>query len=304
MNQVVIALGMFDGVHLGHRELIQTAVAVARQNGDRSVVFTYENHPKELFCGSFDYVSTLQQRVLLFHELGIDKVDIVPFTIQLSGEAPRFFIQQLLTRYSNEISSIVCGYDYRFGKGAEGDQSTLTALGAEFGFNVIVIDPVLFEGKPCSSTRVRDAVRNGDMRRVCEMLQRPYIMSGTVVHNKSIGRTIGYPTANLVPDKQIIPRDGVYASALIYNHMIYPSVTNIGCNPTVGGKSRTIETHVLNAVLDLYGNHVSVLFFERLRDVIRFKSTAELSDQIERDVAEAQNIYRLHEKRVYKFTVL
>jgi riboflavin kinase/FMN adenylyltransferase len=107
-----------------------------------------------------------------------------------------------------------------------------------------------------------------------------------------------------VPDKQIIPLDGVYASALIYNHMIYPSVTNIGCNPTVGGKSRTIETHVLNAVLDLYGNHVSVLFFERLRDVIRFKSTAELSDQIERDVAEAQNIYRLHEKRVYKFTVL
>lgn len=304
MNQVVIALGMFDGVHLGHRELIQTAVAAARLNGDRSAVFTYINHPKELFCGSFDYVSTLQQRILLFHELGTDMVDTVPFTRELSCQTPRVFIQQLLTRYSNEVSSIVCGYDYRFGKGAEGDHNILTALGKEFGFHVIVIDPVLFEGEPCSSTRVRDAVRNGDMRRVCEMLQRPYIMSGIVVHNRSIGREIGYPTANLVSDKQIVPLDGVYASALIYDHKIYPSVTNIGCNPTVGGESRTIETHVLNTGLDLYGSHVSVLFFERLRDEIRFHSTAELSDQIERDTAEAQNIYRLHEKRVYKFTDL
>lgn len=304
MNQVVIALGMFDGVHLGHRELIQTTVAAARQNNDRSVVFTYENHPKELFCGSFDYVSTLQQRILLFHELGTDTVDTVPFTRELACQSPRSFVQFLLARYSSEISSIVCGYDYRFGKGAEGDHNILVALGKEFGFHVIVIDPVLFEGKPCSSTRVRDAIRTGDMKSAFKMLQRPYIMSGTVVHNRSIGRKIGYPTANLVADKQIIPLDGVYASALIHNHMIYPSVTNIGCNPTVGGIDRTIETHVLNANLDIYGSRVSILFFERLRDEMRFKSTTDLSDQIERDVAKAQNIYRLHEKRVYKFTDL
>ncbi len=134
-----------------------------------------------------------------------------------------------------------------------------------------------------------------------EMLQRPYILSGTVVHNRAIGKKIGFPTANLISDKQLLPFDGVYATAIVYLHNVYPSVTNIGWNPTVGGTTRTVETHILNTGLDLYGSRVSILFFERLREEFCFESTSELSKQIEKDIIKAQKIYSMNEKRVYKF---
>ena len=304
MDQFAIALGMFDGVHLGHRELIERTVSVARAEDDRSVVFTYENHPKHLFTGSFEYVSTLEQRRFLFTELGVDSVDTVPFTRDLASMTPHAFIEYLLARYDGKISTIVCGYDYRFGKDARGDRFTLTELAHKFGFRGIVIDPVLYQGEPCSSTRVRRAIRDGDMSAACDMLRRPYILSGTVVHHLSIGRQIGYPTANLIPQSQILPKDGVYATAIISDHTVFPSVTNIGCNPTVGGTERTIETHVLDKGLDLYGSNVSVLFFERLRDEILFDSITDLAIQIGKDTFMAQKIYTAREKSVYKFADL
>lgn len=304
MDQFAIALGMFDGVHIGHRALIKRTVAIAGAEGDRSVVFTYENHPKELFLGSFDYVSTLKQRRFLFSELGVDSVDTVPFTQDLSRMTPYAFIAFLMERYRGRISAIVCGYDYRFGKDAAGDRYTLTELAQEFGFRAAVIDPVLYEGKPVSSTRVRQAIRDGNMLAASDMLLRPYTLSGTIVHHQSIGRRIGYPTANLIPQSQILPKDGVYATALIFDHTVFPSVTNIGYNPTVGGTERTIETHVLDVGLDLYGSTVSVLFFERLREEIRFGSTADLALQIGKDTSAAQKIYMAHEKSVYKYAYL
>lgn len=304
MDLVTIALGMFDGVHLGHRELIKRTVDEARINGDRSVVFTYENHPKELFCGSFEYVSTLQQREFLIHTLGADSIDAVPFTWELSSMLPDEFIRFLNSRYHDRISAVVCGYDYRFGNNALGDHHTLSALGKKYGFRVIMIDPVLYNGIPCSSTRVRDEIRTGNMIDVCGMLDRPYILSGTVVHNRSIGKRIGYPTANMIPKNQILPKDGVYATAFISGHKIYPSVTNIGCNPTVGGIIRSVETHVINIEKNLYGRDVSVLFFERLRDEICFTTIEDLSHQIAHDASEAQKIYIQHEKSVYKFADL
>lgn len=304
MDQFVIALGMFDGVHLGHAELIRTAADEAEKNGDLSVVFTYKNHPKELFSGSFEYVSTLSQRELFFRQLGADRIDIVAFTRKLSELTPLAFAEYLLSRYNHRISTVVCGYDYRFGKNAEGDANVLKKLGLEYGFQVHVVDPVLYNGTPCSSTRVRTAIREGNLAEAGSMLGRPYILSGRVVHHRSIGRQIGYPTANIVPGCQIIPKDGVYATALISDHKIFPSVTNIGFNPTVGGTVRSIETHVLNAGLDLYGREISILFFERIRDEECFASVDELSVQIGKDAESAHKIYRQNEKSVYKYADL
>lgn len=304
MKQFVIALGMFDGVHLGHRALLARAAELARADGDTAVVFTYLNHPREVFSGSFDYVSTLEQRTVLCRSAGIDRIDAVPFTKAFSEQSPETFIQMLMARYNGRISTIVCGYDFRFGHAAKGDGALLRALGEQLGFHVEVLDPVLYLGEPCSSTRVREALKDGDLDAANAMLARPYLLTGPVVHNKALGRTFGYPTANVDPGKQILPKDGVYATALLWNGKLYPAVTNIGSNPTVGGERCTVETHVPDANLELYGKAVSILFLKRLRGEVRFRSTELLTEQIGRDVLQAKKVFAENEKSVYNFANL
>ncbi len=304
MKRFVLALGMFDGVHLGHRALLARAVELAHAGGGTAVAFTYLNHPRELFSGAFDYVSTPEQRAVLCRSVGIDRIDTVPFTKAFSEQSPESFVKMLITRYNDEISTIVCGYDFRFGHAAKGDGALLRALGEQLGFCVEVLDPVLYLGEPCSSTRVREALKDGDLDAANAMLARPYLLTGPVVHNKALGRTFGYPTANVDPGKQILPKDGVYATALLWNHRLYPAVTNIGSNPTVGGDRCTIETHVPDADLDLYGKTVSILFLKRLRGEVRFRSTDLLTEQIGKDTTEAKKVFRESEKSVYNFANL
>jgi riboflavin kinase/FMN adenylyltransferase len=304
MNQYVIALGMFDGVHLGHQELLNKTSQIARSNGDTSVVFTYRNHPRELFNGSFDYLTPLNQRVSLYRAIGIDRVDAVDFTQEFADQDPEAFLKWLSDRYDHKIGCIVCGYDYRFGKHAYGDQFTLQHIGSKMGFKLLIVPPVNYLGEPCSSTRVRNALKAGEIEIANEMLNRPYVICGKVIHNKAIGRKIGFPTANVHSGHQLLPADGVYATALKTGDSIYASVTNIGANPTVGGEFRTIETHVPDMEFNLYGLEVSVAILKRIRNEILFSGIDQLSEQISKDVEEAKKVYKENEKSVYKLTNL
>ena len=304
MNQYIIALGMFDGVHLGHQELLKKTSMTALENGDTSVVFTYTNHPRELFCGSFEYLTPLDQRSSLYKSFGIEKVDAVEFTAEFAARTPEAFIEWLMNRYERRIGCIVCGYDYRFGKNATGDSHVLEEIGKKMGFIAEVLPAVIYAGQPCSSTRIREALKTGDLDSANGMLGRPYAINGLVVHNKAIGRKIGFPTANIDPIHQLLPKDGVYATALKAGDRIYASVTNIGSNPTVGGEKRTIETHIPNFDSNLYGRNVTVFFMERLRNEICFPDVESLKKQIAEDTATAKKVYKENEKSVYKFSNL
>lgn len=299
MNRTVLALGMFDGVHIGHRALLARAAALAGEAGDKAAAFTYTNHPKELFSGAFAYLTTFSQKAALCRAAGVDAVDAVPFTRSFADLSPEAFLAWLSDRYEGSISAIVCGYDFRFGKGAEGDGAALKALGTRYGFSTEILPPVLYEGVPCSSSRVRDALTRGDLAAANAMLNRPYAITGTVCHNRAIGRTLGFPTANVDPGAMLLPGDGVYASALVHAGRPYAAVTNVGCNPTVGGERRTLETYVPDETLSLYGERVTVLLLRRLRGEVRFASRDALGAQIGRDAAEAKKVFKETEKSVY-----
>ena len=299
MNRTVVALGMFDGVHIGHRALLRRAAETAHAWGDEAVVFTYSNHPKELFSGTFHYVGTQQQRETLIRDCGCDRVDSIPFDTAFASMTPEAFLDWLWTRYAQNISAIVVGYDYRFGCRASGDPQLLCTLSKPYGIEVIVVGEVDYRGRPCASTRVREAIHKGDMPEAEAMLGRPFVLCGTVVHAKALARRYGCPTANLDAGMQILPKDGVYATVLVFEGRQYDAVTNVGTNPTVHGLRRTVETHAIDADLDLYGRRIGVAFFERLRDEKVFADADALFAQIRADAETAKKVLRKHKKGVY-----
>lgn len=301
MNRTVVALGMFDGVHLGHRALLRRAAEIAHACGDAAVAFTYDNHPRELFYGAFPYLCTKEQRDALIRAAGCDRMDTVPFDAAFAAMAPETFVDWLCARYERGISAIVVGYDYRFGKGAKGDTTLLRTLCESRGILLEVIGKVTVDGETCASTRIREAIREGDLPRAERMLGRPYALSGEIVHAKALGRQFDCPTANLDSGALVLPKDGVYATLLLVNGKAYDAVTNVGTNPTVGGRERTVETHAIGETLDLYGKRVSVVFLKRLRDEQTFASKELLFAQIRRDAEEAKKVCEERKKGVYNF---
>ena len=299
MNQTVVALGMFDGVHRGHRALLTRAAQIAHQNGDTAVAFTYDNHPRELFSGSFEYLCTQKQREREILKTGCDRVDSVPFDAAFAAMSPEAFLDWLCARFEGGISAIVVGYDYRFGAKAAGDTALLATLCRGRNIALTVIDCVTVDGIVCSSTRVREAIRAGDMDTAERLLGRPYALCGEVVHAKALGRQFARPTANLDAGTQLLPMDGVYAATLTVDGMCCDAVTNVGTNPTVGGRTRTVETHALGLSLDLYGKRIEVAFLKRLRDEKRFASKELLFEQIAKDAEIAKKVCEERKKSVY-----
>ena len=299
MNQTVVALGMFDGVHKGHQALLKRAAKIAHANGDTAVAFTYDNHPRELFFGSFPYLSTKEQREERIRAAGCDRMDSVPFEAAFAAMTPEQFLDWLTARYERGISAIVAGYDYRFGKNAAGDTGLLRTLCEARGIGLTVIDEVKVDGMTCSSTNIREAIRQGDVERAERLLGRPYTLSGTVVHAKALGRKYDRPTANLDAGAQLLPKDGVYAAELIFEGKRYDAVTNVGMNPTVGGTARTVETHAIGESLALYGKRIEVAFLQRLRDERTFESKDALFEQIARDAETAKKVCEERKKSVY-----
>lgn len=286
LEPAVVALGMFDGVHLGHRALMTRLLEEAERLRAMPAVYTFSNHPLEVLGGNVRMLSTVSERNALLRSLGAETVESVPFTREMAHLSTEQFIGLLAEKW--DVRGLVVGYNYTCGDRGAGTPETLREIGERRGFSVSVVEPVQYAGEPVSSTRIREAVERGDVTLAETLLTRRYTLEGTVVQNKRIGTRIGFPTANIEQDaRRVIPADGVYATFAFVGGAVYRAVTNIGANPTVHGDKRTIETHLIDFDEDIYGRELTLAFRKRLRGEATFETLDALKAQIQRDVEEA-----------------
>jgi riboflavin kinase/FMN adenylyltransferase len=293
LDRSVVTVGNFDGVHRGHQHVIDLVVARARRSGARSVVVTFDPHPMSIIHpgGVPLALTTLDHRLELIAQRGIDAVLVLPFTVELSQLTPDEFVKQVLVEALHAVEVHV-GANFRFGHRAAGTVDTLRELGTAYGFETYPV-PLARDGTIWSSTYVRQCLAEGDVVAAARGLGHLPRVEGTVVEGDKRGRELGYPTANLeLGDEVAIPADGVYAGWLTRASGVRaPAAISIGTNPTFGGTTRRVEAYVLDRDdLELYGEHVVVEFVERLRDTLRFDGLEALVVQIAADVDRARAI--------------
>lgn len=290
--QSVVTVGNFDGVHLGHREIFRQVVARARALSATSVVVTFSPHPLRVLRPDdrrFCLITTDQQKQQLIAESDIDLLLVIPFTQQFANLSAEQFVRQVLSGYLG-TRQLVIGHDYAFGKGREGDEAFLVRMGAELGFEVASLDPVGEGGLLFSSSMVRRLVFSGAVAQARRILGRYHRISGTVMHGREIGRSLGFPTANISTDNELIPCDGVYAVTVDVAGVLFMGACSVGINPTFQGGQHTIEVFLFDFEGVLYGCQVVIQFVERLRDVVRFADATSLIAQITEDVAAARKM--------------
>lgn len=288
----VVTIGVFDGVHRGHRQIIGRAVERAKELGLPSVVVTFDPHPTEVVRpGTHPAMLTSQRlKAELIEDLGVDVLCVIPFTQELSRYEPGDFVLQVLVEHLH-ASTVIVGDNFRFGHDAAGDVQTLRTLGTRFGFVVEGADLLAEDGITFSSTFVRSCVASGDVRTAAMALGRPHRLDGIVVRGDQRGRAIGFPTANLDHHRwAAIPADGVYAGWLTQRGKQYMAAIHVGTNSTFAGTDRRVEAFVLDFDGDLYGEHVSIDFIEHLRGSVRFPGVDELVAQMNLDVAKTREI--------------
>ena len=288
-NPTVVTVGMFDGVHRGHRHLIERLKEAAARQDCASAVITFTNHPRSVMRpdSRIPLLNTPEDRLRLISEQGVDLVVPLTFTLEFSYLRAREFVQMLLD--SLNMKGLVVGPDFAFGYQREGTVDVLAALGDELGFTVEVVEPIAFDDLVVSSTEVRKCVEAGDMAHAASMLGQPFTISGFVVEGDKRGRTIGFPTANIAVEPGcIVPAHGVYATWTQADGRTHLSATNIGVRPTFGGGGRQIETHLLDYDGDLYNAKLWVAFARKLRNEVPFSGVDALVAQLHRDVAAAR----------------
>jgi len=287
----LLTVGVFDGVHLGHRHLIERLTRDAARRQLISGVVTFTHHPKAVLSpkAKLARLTTLQQRTDLLKSLGVQMVVPLTFTSEFAALSAREFVS--LLRQHLRMEGLVIGPDFALGRGREGDVASLRALGREMGFTVEVVKPLVLEGLPVSSTAIRGALAHGDMKTTSKLLGRPYRLSGPVVGGTERGHGLGFPTANIGVDAdQALPGDGVYATLAHLDDRTYEAVANIGVRPTFNGGDRTVEVFLMDFDGDIYGRDLSIELIDRLRGEVKFTSAHELSQQIGADVREARAI--------------
>lgn len=287
-----IALGSFDGLHLGHLSLIQKTKDEADKNNGKSMIYTFKNHPRFLINkeSSPKLLMNNEEKVQILNAYGVDIVYFQEFNDEFMKINPEEFIKMLVEKFN--AKGIIVGFNYKFGYKNSGDIELLRRLQKKYNYELYVMEPCAYKNEVISSTRIRKAIEEGNVEGAYKMLDRPYSLKGTVTHGKQIGRTIGFPTANLSYDEKfILPADGVYYTNIKVNNKLYKGITSIGYNPTVGGKVLTIETYILNFSEDIYEKYIEVNFIKKIRENIKFNGIDELKDQLEKDksFAERQN---------------
>jgi riboflavin kinase/FMN adenylyltransferase len=287
----VMALGNFDGIHIGHQQLIGRAVELAGQLGVPASVLTFYPHPRQVLGNSQAHANLLtpyDEKMRVLERFGVQVVYVVQFTLDFAALTAEEFVFGFLSRLNPQ--GIVVGFDYAFGRGGKSDASQLKELAAEAGIPVEIIGAVNRYGEKVSSTLIREKLSYGDARLVCELLGRPYAIVGTVVHGEKRGRLLGFPTANIDPlDSFALPKNGVYAVRVWVQNEWHAAVLNIGTKPTFHDQAkRTLEAHLLDFSGDLYGEAIRVEFLDFLRDEKKFFSVEELVAQIRSDVQEAR----------------
>ncbi len=285
------AIGVFDGVHLGHQAVISTSAAHARAAGGTPVVVTFDPHPARVLRPEKapHLLTATQHKIALIRELGVAHLLVVKFDRAFAATPPDEFVRQLVTQ-ANPLREICVGHEWSFGKNRAGNLTLLQQLGAEHHFDVVGIKPVTVNGTVVSSTAIRLAVENGDFARAAEMLGREYTILGTVKRGAQLGRTLGFPTANLSAHSEQFPPNGVYVAEAKLDGAVLRGVANLGYRPTIadGTPDRLLELHLFDLNRDIYGEDVEVRFVRYLRPEQKFGSLDELKAQIARDVEAAR----------------
>ncbi|HYB53340.1 MAG TPA: bifunctional riboflavin kinase/FAD synthetase [Thermoanaerobaculia bacterium] len=292
----VATIGNFDGVHRGHRRILEAVVERARAAGLPSVAITFEPHPLAVLRPDHapPRLQTLRQKEEALEAVGIEWLLVISFTRDFSLTEPEDFARTFLAQRLR-VSRVVLGAHFAFGRGKRGDLALLRRLGPECGFIAEGVEEVIAEGAAVSSTRIREALSRGDVRLARELLGREYTIDGMVARGERVGRRIGYPTINLAPENEIFPADGVYVTRIEIRSFGRPfeSVTNIGRRPTVYEDfATTIETYVLDFNANVYGERVRLFFFDRLREERTFPSVMALTEQIGRDIEATRDYFR------------
>lgn len=291
-SQSVITIGTFDGVHVGHRAIIKRLVSSAKEEGLVSVVLTFFPHPRMVLQKDSDIklINTLAEKKQLLQEIGLDYFVVEPFTYEFSRLTALQYVRDILVGQL-KAKKIIIGYDHRFGRNRNADIQDLKKYGVEFGFEVEEISAQQLNEVSVSSTKIRKALAKGAIDTANTYLGYPFSITGTVTKGKALGRTIGYPTANLYVSQtyKLIPKNGVYVvKALIDNTLTY-GITSIGTNPTVGGTAKSIETFFLDTHTDLYDKQLQIYFLEHIREEATFNNLEDLKKAIQKDEAFARN---------------
>jgi riboflavin kinase/FMN adenylyltransferase len=282
-----VTIGTFDGLHAGHKRIIEKLKEKAALTGGRSVVITFDPHPRTLFQSAdpVKLLTSLDEKIELFGKTGIDVLWVIKFTREFASLTSEEFVKTHLVEKLG-VTEIIIGHDHRFGKGRDGDEAKLKEIGAKYGFSVTPVEAVEINGQTASSSKIRKALTEGDVKLANGFLQRNYSFSGQVVVGEKRGRTLGFPTANVgnIALGKLIPANGVYAVKVVIEGEELNGVINIGRRPTFNTNDEIIpEVHILNFNSDIYGKKIEILFVERLRGEVKFSSKEELIKQINED---------------------
>ena len=288
-----LAIGVFDGIHRGHQAVISTSAEHACKANGTAVVVTFDPHPEKILrpANAPHLLTATQHKIALIRDLEVTNLLIIHFDKQFAATEPENFVEQLVN-YSKPLREICVGHEWSFGKKRRGNLDLLKKLGVKFNFEVVGIQPVKINGAVVSSTAIRQAIENGDFARAAEMLGREYTILGTVTRGDSLGKKIGFPTANLSAHSEQFPPNGVYAAEARIDNELYRGVINLGVRPTVSsGKSeRVLEIHLFDFDRDIYGHEIEVRFLKFLRAEKKFENLDALVEQIRRDVEQARAV--------------
>jgi riboflavin kinase/FMN adenylyltransferase len=300
LTNPVVTLGNFDGVHLGHQKIFARVMEEAIKMDGEAVVITFEPHPLKVLSPEHcpPLLTPFRKKMMLIEESGIDTVLCIEFTTAFSQISPLAFMNNILVE-KMRARKIIVGYNYHFGKDKGGDVETLKTVGKSFHVDVDVMEPLTIDGTVVSSSKIREFIKAGDVEKAAKLLGRDYPVIGNVVEGAKRGHTLGFPTANLAISEEVYPKAGVYAVDVLWNRQPFNGVANIGVNPTFQAAHSemkanvSFEVYILDFDHTIYGDEIQVSFKKRIRDEVRFGSTADLIRQIQRDVQWAEeNVFK------------
>jgi riboflavin kinase/FMN adenylyltransferase len=293
-KNAIVTQGTFDGVHAGHRKIIEQLKKIAAQVNGETVLLTFYPHPRHVLQTHADelkLLSTLNEKIVLLEEAGLDNLVVIPFDQAFANTEPEDFVKNVLCNKFN-LHTLVVGYDHRFGKNRKGSFELLQLLQPIYQYQLVQIDAQETEAITVSSTYIRKALLSGELLLANKLLTRPYLFEATVIQGAKIGRTLGFPTANLLPiePNKLIPAIGTYAVKVLLNNQEYLGMLNIGNNPTILSKGFSIEVNIFNFADELYGQKIMVSFVAKLRNEQKFNSIDELKQQLTKDKLHAIEI--------------
>ena len=299
IKESVVTIGNFDGIHKGHQVLIEKATEYAKKNNVISTVFTFNNHPVNYFKpNSIKNIITNNDKIKILKTMGVDYIINIPFDEYMTKISGYDFVKDILI---DELGAkkIIVGHDFTFARNKEGNIDLLKELSKKNGFLLEIVNPVKIDDIRISSSYIRKLILDGKVEDARKYLGRNYKLSGEVIHSKKLGRTIGFPTANISIDENIIiPKVGIYATKVYVNGTIYYGATNVGYNPTVNGNKLSIETNILEFNDDIYGKIITIEFLERIRDEKKFNGIEELKEQLQKDTKYIYKVY-LQNNKIY-----